>query len=157
MDNIAVVRRVIDRILVEDLEPVLHLLSEDLRFKVAIPGEMPICFEDSGKQAVVDYFTALGGIVTFWQLEYFARGEHVIAVGRESFTIGNGGIPAGSEFALVCDVSDGLITRFLVVEDLPSFLEDGTRLIELGNRIKAKSSRRLCWGARVEAQAQVSA
>ena len=157
MDNIAVVKYVVDRIQAENIESALDLVAESLVFKVAIPGEMPICFKDSGKQAVVDYFKALGGIVTFWRVEYFARGEHVIAVGRESFTIGNGGISAGSEFALVCDVVDGLITRFLVVEDLPSFLEDGNRLLELGNRIKAKSSRRLCWGPRVEAQTLASA
>jgi hypothetical protein len=157
MDNIALVKSVVERILAQDLEPVLDRLAENLVFKLAIPGEMPICFEDSNRQAAIDYFRALGGIVTFWRVEYFARGQHVIAVGKESFALGEGDDEVGGDFALVCKVCDGLITRFLVVEDLPSFLEDGNKLIELEHRLKASSSRRLCWRSRVEDEALVSA
>ena len=157
MDNIALVKGVVERILAQDFEPVLDRLAEDLVFKLAIPGEMPICFEDSNRQAAVDYFRALGGLVTFWRVEYFARGQHVIAIGKESFALGKGDDEVGSDFALVFQVRDGLITRLLVVEDLPSFLEDGTRLIELENRLKGSSWKRLCWSGRVGAEALVSA
>jgi ketosteroid isomerase-like protein len=150
MNDIAVVKRVVDGILAQDLEPVLDLLAEDVVFKVAIPGEMPICFEDAGKQAMTDYFRALGGIVTFWKLEFFAQGEHVVALGNESYIIGNRRVMARSDFALVCDVRDGLITRFLVVEDLWSFLQDGSPLIELEDRLQAASGRRQ-WSTRGEA------
>jgi hypothetical protein len=137
MDNTAIVKRLVDRILLaDDLDPVLHLLADELSFKVAIPGAMPICFADSGKQGMIDYFTALGGIVTFWQVEYFAAGEHVIAVGKERFTIETGDLTADSDFALVFDVHHGRITRLLVVEDLTSFLEDGNQVLELANRLQ---------------------
>ncbi|HEV7364226.1 MAG TPA: nuclear transport factor 2 family protein [Gemmatimonadales bacterium] len=137
MDKTAIVRRLVDRILLAaELDPVLHLLADDLSFKVAIPGAMPICFADSGKQGVVDYFTALGGIVTFWQVKYFAEGEQVIAVGRERFTVETCELTADSDFALVFDVHDGLITRLLVVEDLSSFLKDGNQVLELANRLQ---------------------
>ena len=137
MDNVALVKRLVDRILLAtDLDPVLHLLADDLSFKVAIPGAMPICFADSGKQGMVDYFKALGGIVTFWRVEYFGQGEHVIAVGKERFTMGNRDLTADSDFALVFDVRDGLITRLLVVEDLTSFIKDGNQVLELANRLK---------------------
>ena len=137
MDNTAVVKRLVDRVLLAgELDPVLHLLADDLSFKVAIPGAMPICFADSGKQGVVDYFKALGGIVTFWRLEYFAEGEHVIAVGKERFTMRNSALVADSDFALVFDVRDGLITRLLVVEDLNSFIKDGIPVLQLANRLK---------------------
>jgi ketosteroid isomerase-like protein len=157
MDNIAVVKSVVDRILAQDLEPVLDLLTEDVRFKVAIPGEMPICFEDSGKQAVLDYFRALGGIVNFWRVEYFAQGQHLIVLGNEGFTVKDAGITARTDFALVFDVHDGLITRFLVVEDLWSFLQDGARLIELEKRLGATSVKRRTWKARPEAAALIPA
>lgn len=138
MDNTAVVKKLMDRILLPgELDPVLHLLADDLLFKVAIPGAMPICFADSGKQGVVDYFKALGGIVTFWRLEYIAEGEHVIAVGKECFTMRNSALVADSDFALVFDVRDGLITRLLVVEDLTSFIKDGIPVLQLVNRLKA--------------------
>ncbi len=65
---------------------------------------------------MIDYFSALGGIVTFWQVEYFAQSDQVIAVGRERFTMEHTRISADSEFALVFDVHHGLITRLLVVE-----------------------------------------
>jgi hypothetical protein len=61
-------------------------------------------------------------VVTFWQLDYTARGDQLIAWGKESFTIENCEIEGGCEFALVFDVAAGLITRLLVVEDLPSFI-----------------------------------
>jgi hypothetical protein len=137
MDNTAIVKRLVDRILqADELDPVLPLLADDLSFKVAIPGAMPICFADSGKQGMVDYFTALGGIVTFWRVEYIAEGEHVVAVGEERFTMENSSLTADSDFALVFDVHEGLITRLLVVEDLASFLQDGHQLIEVANRLK---------------------
>ena len=136
MDNKAVVKRLMDRILLADgLDPVLPLLADDLSFKVAVPGSMPICFGD-GKQGIVDYFQALGGIVTFWQVDYLAQGEQVIAVGRERFTMEDTRLTADSEFALVFDVRDGLISRVLVVEDLTAFLQDGNQLLEVANRLQ---------------------
>lgn len=137
MDNVALVKTLVDRILLaDDLDPVLHLLADDLSFKVAVPGAMPICFGNSGKQGVADYFQALGGIVTFWRVEYIAEGEHVIAVGKEHFTMGNSALTADSDFALVFDVRDGMITRLLVVEDLTSFIQDGHQVLELANRLQ---------------------
>jgi hypothetical protein len=118
-------RRAVDRILLGDVEPILNLLAEDVDFCVAVGGDAPICLEESGKQPVVDYFTALGGLVTFWQMDYTARGDQLIAWGKESFTIENCALEGGCEFALVFDVSEDLITRFLVVEDLPAFIRAG--------------------------------
>jgi hypothetical protein len=122
MNDAAAVRSAVDRLLLGDLEPIRDRLAPDVSFCVAVGGDTPICLEDSGEQPVVDYFTALGGVVTFWQLDYTARGDQLIAWGKESFTIENCDIEGGCEFALVLDVAAGLITRFLVVEDLPSFI-----------------------------------
>jgi SnoaL-like domain len=124
-DTIAL-RRAVDRMLLGDLDPMLDLLADDVDFCIAVGGDSPICLEDSGKQPVVDYFTALGGLVTFWQLDYTARGDQLIAWGKEHFTIETCGIEGGCEFAMVFDVADGLITRFLVVEDLPAFIRAGS-------------------------------
>jgi hypothetical protein len=129
MDDIAAVRRAVDQMLLGDLGPILDLLAEDAEFCVAVGGDEPGRLEDSGKQAVVDYLTCLGGLVTFWQMDYTARGDHLIVWGRESFTIENCGLEGGCELALVLDVSEGVITRFMVVEDLPSFIRAGGALI----------------------------
>jgi len=124
-NDIKSVRHAVDRILLGDLEPMLDLLADDVAFCVAVGGDEPICLEETGKQAVVDYFTALGGLVTFWQMDYTPRGDQLIAWGKESFTIENCALEGGCEFALVFDVSEGVITRFLVVEDLRSFISAG--------------------------------
>jgi hypothetical protein len=79
---------------------------------------------------VVDYFTALGGLVAFWQMDYTARGDQVIAWGKESFTVEHCGLEGGCELALVFDLAEGTITRLLVIEDLPSFIRRGGSVIE---------------------------
>ena len=80
---------------------------------------------ESGTRAVVDYFTAIGGLMAFWQMDYTARGDQVIAWGKESFTVEHCGLEGGCEFALVFDLAESKITRFLVIEDLPSFIRAG--------------------------------
>jgi ketosteroid isomerase-like protein len=134
MSNIAVVKTVVHRILVEDLESSLDLIAEDVVLRVGIAGRLPFCFEDRGRQAVVDYFTALGGIVTFWQVGFFDEGTQVLVLGNESFTL-DCGIQAKSDFALVFGVRDGLIAELLIVEDLSAFLRDGADRLELQSQL----------------------
>ena len=131
MDDItAAVRRAVDRILLGDLDPMLGLLADNADFCVAVGGEEPVCLKDSGKEAVVDYFTALGGLVTFWQMDFTTRGDQLIAWARESFTIDNCELEGACELALVFDLDEDRITRLMVVEDLPSFIRGGGSLIE---------------------------
>jgi hypothetical protein len=127
-------RRAVDRILLGDLDPMLDLLAADVEFCVAVGGDEPTCLDDSGKQPVVDYFTALRGLVTFWQMDYTARADQLIAWGKESFAIENCELEGGCEFALVFDLADGLITRFMVVEDLSSFIRGGGSMGEFGHQ-----------------------
>jgi hypothetical protein len=128
MDDMIAVRRAVDRLLGGDLGPMLDLLAEDVEFEVAGGGDSPEYRSHSGGQAVVDYFTALGELVAFWQIDYGAVDGQVVAWGRESFTVEPCGLQGGCEFALVFDLSRGLIRRFLVIEDLPSFMRGGGRL-----------------------------
>jgi hypothetical protein len=91
---------------------------------------VPSCRKESGKQPVVDYFTALGGLMAFWQIDYTAMGRQVIAWGNESYTVEHCGLEGGCEFALVFDLSEGAISRLLVIEDLPSFMRGSGSLVE---------------------------
>jgi ketosteroid isomerase-like protein len=131
MDNVALVKTVVDRILLAaDLNPVLDLVAEDLTFEVVFPDSLSVSSADSGKAGMVDYFRALGGIVTFWRIKYFAEGGRVVAVGKERFSMENCELTADSDFALVFEVEEGLITRLLVVEDLTSFIKDGRQVLD---------------------------
>lgn len=126
MTHIAAVRRAVDRLLAGEREPLLGLLSEDIELDLATGGERAPCRHGVGRQAVADYFTSLGGLVAFWQLDYTAEGRQVIAWGRESFTVADCDIEGGCEFALVFDLAaDGQITRLLAIEDLRAYLQDG--------------------------------
>jgi hypothetical protein len=131
MDDMTELRGAVDRVLFGDLEPLLQLLDEDVIFQVyggCAPSDVDesrFCLEEEGKQAVADYFTAFCGLVAFWQMDYSARGDQLIAWGSESFTLERCGLEGESEFALVFDLSQGKITRLLVAEDLPSFIRDG--------------------------------
>jgi ketosteroid isomerase-like protein len=93
-------------------------LADDVVFEVTPPEGLPTTPERRGKQAVVDYFTSLGDIVTFWQVRCFGDGERVVAVGAESFTMPRYGITLGGEFALLLHICDQSINRFLIIEDL---------------------------------------
>ncbi len=49
----------------------------------------------------------------------------MIAWGKESFTVEGCELEGGCEFALVFELSEGMVTRFLVIEDLPAFVRGG--------------------------------
>ena len=85
MDDMTAVRRAVDRLLAGDLEPMLDLLAEDVRFEAAGGGDSPEYRTAWGKEAVADYFTGLGELVAFWQIDYGSEDGQVIAWGRESF------------------------------------------------------------------------
>jgi len=124
--DLAAVRHAVDQLLAGELDPLLGLLADDVQLEVADGGNAVELARDSGPQAVADYFTALGGITAFWQLDYAAAGEQLIAWGKERFTIEVCELEAACEFALVFDFDDGAITRLLVVEDLRAFVRGAT-------------------------------
>jgi ketosteroid isomerase-like protein len=121
-DDLSAVRQALARMLLGDLAPILGLLAENVAFQVVVGGAEPRCITDWGRQPVVDYMKALGGMMAFWQVDYAARGDQLIAWGKEDFTIEPCGIEASSQFALVFDLADGRIVRLVIVEDLPAFI-----------------------------------
>ncbi len=130
MNGMIAVRRAVDGLLEGTLAPLLDLLAEDVEFETASGGDVPGYRKDSGRQAVVNYFTALGGLVAFWQMGYTAMGRQFIAGGKESFTVEHCGLEGGCEFALVFELFEGMTTRLLVIEDLASFVQGGGSLDE---------------------------
>ena len=130
MRDLPPVSQAVDLMLKGELGPLLDLLAEDVEFCVAVGGEEPMCLEDTGRQPIADYLTAVGGLVSFWQIDYTTRGGRLIAWGKESFTIEKCRLEGGCEFALVFDVRGGRISRLLMVEDLPAYIRSGGWLID---------------------------
>jgi ketosteroid isomerase-like protein len=113
--NLDAVRQAVDRLLAQDPGALFALTADHVEFGVIGP-DTEFGGLDRGRRHVEAYFDALGGIVTFWRVRCLAAGDQVLAVGRESFTT-TAGLEGGGEFVLVFELSDGLITRLLVVED----------------------------------------
>lgn len=130
MTDITVVQRMMDRILAEDLERALDWMARDIEL-TALPVEPSSEAQEvlRGRRAVGDYFGALGGIVTFWQVRYIADGDEVLVPVRECY-VTNSGLQSDSEFLLVCEVRNGQVARILVAEDLITTLSQRAEYAE---------------------------
>jgi ketosteroid isomerase-like protein len=126
MDNIALAKRLINPP-DGDWQPLLDHLAEDIVFKVTIPDGTPISGEFRGKAAVTEHFERLPELLAFQQetpMDFLGAGDRVVVLGRESFEIKKNGVTVtGSEYADVLDFRDGLITRFLVIQDLSAVVD----------------------------------
>lgn len=118
MNNAAFIQRLLDDAFATlDFGALAAHLAEDVILEVTPPHGGGVV-EARGPGAVVQYFTTLGDIVSFWQVRCYGRGDRVVAVGAERFTIPRYGVTLGGEFALLLRVCAGRITRFLIIEDL---------------------------------------
>lgn len=126
MDNVALARRLINPP-DGNWQPLLDHLAEDVEFKVTIPGGTPISGEFRGRQAVIEHFENLPDLLEFRQegpMDFLGSGDRVVVLGRETVEIKkNGATVSGSEYADVLDFRDGLITRFLVIQDLSAVVD----------------------------------
>jgi ketosteroid isomerase-like protein len=124
VDNIELARRLINPP-DGNWQPLLDRLADDVVFKVTVPEGTPMSGEFRGKQAVLGHFARLGELLEFRQekpMEFFGDGERVVVLGTESVEIKRSGVTVpGSEYATVLDFRDGLITRFLVIQDMSAF------------------------------------
>jgi ketosteroid isomerase-like protein len=124
MDNIALARSIMES---DDWQSLIDHLSDDVVFKATIPDGTPISGEFRGKQAMVDHLINLGDLLEFRQeqpLQYFGNGRRVVVLGEESVEVKKSGVTVPqSEYATVLDLHDGLITRFLVIQDLSAVVD----------------------------------
>ena len=76
---------------------------------------------------MVAHLIKLGDILEFRQeqpRQFYGSGERVVMLGKESVEIKKSGVTVpASEYATVLDFQDGLITRFLVIQDLTAVVD----------------------------------
>ena len=131
MTNVALIQRILDHAFATlDFSGLAAHLADDVVLEVTPPGEAE-AIEACGRDAVVDYFTSLGDIVSFWRVRCYGDGERVVAVGAERFTIPRG-VTLGGEFALLLHVCGDRITRFFIIEDLARAPELGAAALQEG-------------------------
>jgi ketosteroid isomerase-like protein len=126
MDNLDLAKRLINPP-DGNWQPLLDHLAEDVVFKVTIPEGTPISGEFRGKRAVTEHFERLPELLEFEQenpMDFLGSGDRVVVLGRESFVIKRNGVTVtGTEYADVLDFRDGMITRFLVIQDLTAVVD----------------------------------
>jgi ketosteroid isomerase-like protein len=131
MTNATFIQRLFDDAFATlDFRDLERHLAEDVVFEVTPPGEAEV-IEARGPASVVEYFTALGDIVSFWKVRCYGEGERVVAVGAERFTIPRG-VTLGGEFAMLLHVCGDRITRFFIIEDLSRSPELEAEVLEGG-------------------------
>src|SRR5262245_40916119 len=117
-DNLALVKDILDRMLPSgDLQPLREGLADDVVFTVATPDGRAVASQGNGKDAILDYFESLGDMLGFWHARCSSSGARVIALIEERFTLEPGDMEVRSEFALLFDLRDGMITRLELVEE----------------------------------------
>jgi ketosteroid isomerase-like protein len=111
----------------QDWQPLIDHLADDVVFKATIPDGTPISGEFRGKGAVAQHLVNLPNVLEFrpeQPQEYFGSGERVVVLGKESVEIKKNGVTVpSSDYATVLDFRDGLITRFLVIQDLTAVVD----------------------------------
>jgi ketosteroid isomerase-like protein len=124
MNNVTLAKSLLEA---DDWQPLIDHLAEDVVFKATIPDGTPISGEFRGKPAVVEHFVNLPNVLEFrpeQTQEYFGNGNRVVVLGKESVEIKKNGVTVPhSEYATVLDFQDGLITRFLVIQDLTAVVD----------------------------------
>jgi ketosteroid isomerase-like protein len=124
MDNMQLAKSLLEA---EDWQPLIDHLADDVVFKATIPDGTPISGEFRGKEAVAQHLVSLPNVLEFrleQPQEYFGSGERVVVLGKESVEIKKNGVPVpSSDYATVLDFRDGLITRFLVIQDLTAVVD----------------------------------
>jgi ketosteroid isomerase-like protein len=124
MDNTSLAKSIMES---DDWQPLIDHLADDVMFKATIPDGTPISGELRGKEAMLDHLAKLGAVLEFRHqqpLQFFGNGERVVILGKESVVINKSGVTVSdSEYATVLDFHDGLITRFLVIQDLSAVVD----------------------------------
>jgi ketosteroid isomerase-like protein len=126
MDNVELAKRLINPP-DGNWQPFLDHLADDVVFEVTIPDGTPISGQFRGKQAVAEHFARVGELLEFRQerpMDFFGNGDRVVVLGTESVDVKKSDVTvSGSEYADVLDFEDGLITRFLVIQDLTAVVD----------------------------------
>jgi len=139
-DNVAFIRRLLDPMLeTGDVRLLLDHVPANVRFAVRAPGRVTT-LRSTGTADIARYFESLGDLLRFWQATYASSDAGVVAHIEESYVLQPAGCAVRSELALVFELSNGVITGLLVVEDAAAAraLDSGAR--KVGGRATRRRS-----------------
>jgi ketosteroid isomerase-like protein len=98
-----------------DVKYILDQLAEDVRFVSHLDPSVPWAGEYSGKDAVAQYFQALGGAVDVSDHPVeavVAQGDTVVAMGEVSFRVRDTGKTGSSSWVYIWTLANGEIQSY---------------------------------------------
>ena len=105
----------------DSTEKVAELFSEPLDWH--IPGDVgaqPWLGKQKGRQAVIDFISNTGAMITREKLEVhdiLGNDTKAIILGKLGSRLNANGNRIETDFAVILTISDGLISRYLMLED----------------------------------------
>ena len=129
-DSIATVKQAYAKFGAGDVEGLLALVSDDIRWEVVgRPADYPTFGVRRGKAEVANFFATLAGheeITAFEPREFLADGDRVAVFGRAASTLRASGRKTDTEWAHAFTLSGGLITGFREFFDTAQFVGGGS-------------------------------
>ncbi len=125
--NIEVLQRAYEAFGRGDMETVLEQFDENIEWFSPGPADLPTSGMRRGRQEVADFFKTLDEVFEYERFEpkkFIAHGDEVVVLGEETFRIRATGKQLSCEWAQVCEVRGGKVTRFHEYIDLSAVVEE---------------------------------
>jgi len=102
-----------------DIDAIIAVLADDVRWEEPDHPEIPYGGSRRGKAAVREFFKGVGQVevTSFEPLEYVGSGDRVLAIGRWSGRVKPTGKSFKSEWIMSWVVRDGKVSYFRSYED----------------------------------------
>ena len=125
--NIEVLQRAYEAFGRGDMETVLGQFHESIEWFSPGPADLPTSGMRRGRQQVADFFIMLDDLFEYERFEpkkFIAHGDDVVVLGEETFRVRATGKLLNCEWAQVCEVKHGKVTRFHEYIDVSAIVEE---------------------------------
>ena len=123
--NLDVVQRGYEALGRGDIAAVLDLMTDDVEWTLQGPSVIPFAGTRRGREAVGEFYSALGENLEFQQFEpreFVAQGDTVVVLGYERSLIKPTGRTIEHEWAHVYTLRDGRIAKGRFFEDTAAYV-----------------------------------
>jgi ketosteroid isomerase-like protein len=114
-ENTQIVRQAYASFKSGDIEALLGLLSDDIKWQLPETEGVPFAGQRQGREQVAQFFATLADAQEVRQFEpgeFVAQGEKVVALGHYLWRVKSTGREYGGDWAHVFTIRDGKITGF---------------------------------------------
>ena len=115
MNNTEIVQKGYECFGTGDIEGLLALFSEDIRWSIPEIENAPFAGDRNGTASVAEFFTQLGeaeDITRFEPLEFIVEGDKVVVLGESAATVRSTGKSYETDWVHVFHLHDGKVTEF---------------------------------------------